>query len=78
MEASAPDPFPDWQPPSAGPIALTVAQQFDIERISRTIDGTDCVATLRNMCKLLLKSWQSQKAATDWAIRQQTGAPPRS
>ena len=77
MEASAPDPFPDWQPPSTGPIALTVAQQFDIERMSRTIDRTDCVVTLRNMCKLLLKSWQSQKAATDWAIRQQTGAPPR-
>jgi hypothetical protein len=77
MEASAPDPLPAWQPPSADPIALTVTQQFDVERMSRTIDATDCVETLRNTCKLLLKSWQAQKAATDWAIRQQAGAPPR-
>ena len=77
MEASAPDPFPAWQPPNAGPIALTTTQQFDIERMSRTIDATDCVETLRNTCKLLLKSWQVQKAATNWAIRQQVGAPSR-
>jgi hypothetical protein len=77
MEASAPDAFPAWQPPNAGPIALTATQQFDIERMSRTIDATDCVETLRNTCKLLLKSWQARKAATNWAIRQQVGAPSR-
>jgi hypothetical protein len=53
---------------------LTIAQQFELERMGRTIDGTSDVGELRKLAKLLLQAWQTQKAATQWMIRQHCGA----
>lgn len=55
------------------PMELTVGQQFELERMSRTIDGTNDVATLRRLAKQLLQAWGCQRAATQWVMRQRVG-----
>ncbi|MGB5134039.1 MAG: hypothetical protein WBN89_02570 [Prochlorococcaceae cyanobacterium] len=57
-------------------IELTVSQRFEIERFSRAIDGTADPQALRDIAKKLLQAWQTQKAATNWAISQQMGVSP--
>ncbi|MCU0529162.1 MAG: hypothetical protein MUD04_06655 [Cyanobium sp. Prado107] len=59
-------------------IELTISQRFEIERFSRAIDGTADPEALRDIAKKLLQAWQTQKAATNWAISQQMGASPIS
>jgi hypothetical protein len=57
------------------PIELTLNQQFEIERFNRVIDTTADLAQLRDIAKQLLQAWHTQKAATNWAIRQGISAP---
>ena len=57
------------------PLALTLGQQFELERMSRAIDETGDLTALRGIAKQLLQAWQSQKAATQWVMRQQLAAP---
>jgi hypothetical protein len=52
------------------PMELSVAQRFEIERIGRAIDATTDVATLQGIAKQLLQTWQMQRAATTWMMRQ--------
>jgi hypothetical protein len=59
----------------ATPIELTIGQQFEIERLSRTIDATSDPDELRLLAKQLLQAWHTQKAATNWLIRQQVELP---
>lgn len=59
------------------PMELTTGQKFDIERLSRAIDATADPEELRQVAKQLLRAWHTQKAATNWIIRQQAGAPFR-
>jgi hypothetical protein len=59
------------------PLALTLGQKFELERMSRAIDATTDPQVLRGLAKQLLEAWHSQKAATQWVMRQQLGAPPR-
>lgn len=59
------------------PLALSLGQQFEIERMNRTLDATCDPDALRGIAKQLLQAWHSQKAATQWVMRQQLGAPPR-
>lgn len=54
-------------------MSLTTEQQFDLVRMGRIIDGTSDVVQLRQIAKELLEAWQTQRAATNWAISQQTG-----
>jgi hypothetical protein len=54
---------------------LTTGQQFEIERLSRAIDATADPQELRLLAKQLLRAWHTQKAATNWIIRQQAEAP---
>ena len=60
--------------PSPPAMQLTIAQQFELERMTRTIDGTSDVKELRKLAKMLLQAWHSQKAATQWVMRQHCGA----
>lgn len=57
------------------PLALTLGQKFELERMSRAIDATTDPQVLRGLAKQLLQAWHSQKAATQWVMRQQLGAP---
>jgi hypothetical protein len=57
------------------PLALSLGQQFELERMSRAIDDTADLKALQGIAKQLLQAWHSQKAATQWVMRQQLGAP---
>ncbi len=59
------------------PLALSLGQQFEIERMNRAIDSTCDPEALRGIAKQLLHAWHSQKAATQWVMRQQLGGPSR-
>ncbi|MFM7314089.1 MAG: hypothetical protein ACKO0M_13140 [Cyanobium sp.] len=50
---------------------LSTAQRFELERLSRAIDATADPEELRLVAKQLLRAWHTQKAATNWMIRQQ-------
>ncbi len=51
-------------------IQLTISQQFEQERLTRAIESTMDPVQLQTLAKQLLHAWQSQRAATDWIIRQ--------
>jgi hypothetical protein len=57
------------------PLALSLGQQFELERMSRAIDATFDPHALQGLAKQLLQAWHSQKAATQWVMRQQLGNP---
>ena len=59
------------------PLALTLGQKFELERMNRAIDAPGDPQALRGLAKQLLQAWQSQKAATQWVMRQQLGGPAR-
>ena len=51
-------------------VSLSLAQQFDVERMNRAIESTLDSQTLQVIAKQLLQAWQSQRAATAWVMRQ--------
>ena len=51
-------------------VSLSVAQQFDVERMNRAIKSTLDLQTLQVIAKQLLQVWHSQCAATVWVMRQ--------
>jgi hypothetical protein len=55
------------------PLALTLVQQFELERMARVINSTSDPVALRGLAKQLLQAWQTQRAATEWVMRQQLG-----
>jgi hypothetical protein len=55
------------------PLALSLGQKFELERMTRAIDATGDPQALRGLAKQLLQAWHSQKAATQWVMRQQLG-----
>jgi hypothetical protein len=59
------------------PLALSLGQKFELERMSRAIDATGDTQALRGLAKQLLQAWHSQKAATQWVMRQQLDSAPR-
>lgn len=62
-------------PNTTSAMELSIGQQFEIERLSRAIDATADPEALKTIAKQLLQAWQTQKAATNWVIGQQLGAP---
>ena len=53
-----------------GSIELTTEQRFQIEQFNRALDTTQDPDQLRQLARQLMQAWQTQKAATSWAIRQ--------
>jgi hypothetical protein len=45
--------------------------------MTRAIEATDDPQTLQKLAKQLLQAWHSQKAATQWVMRQQLGSPTK-
>ncbi len=64
-------------PGMSEPLALSLGQQFELERMTRVIDSTGDAQSLRGLAKQLLQAWHTQKAATEWMMRQQLGSPGR-
>jgi hypothetical protein len=63
--------------PMSEPLSLSLGQQFELERMSRAIEATTDLETLQGLAKQLLQAWHSQKAATQWVMRQQLGSSPQ-
>lgn len=61
--------------PVGSSMDLSTFQQFEIERLKRAIDNTTDIETLKAISKQLLQAWQVQRAATNWVIHHQFGAP---
>ena len=59
------------------PLTLSLGQQFELERMNRAIDATADLEALQDLAKQLLMAWHSQKAATQWVMRQQLDGPSR-
>ena len=51
-------------------VALSVTQQFHVERMNRAIESTIDPQQLKVLAKQLLQAWHSQRAATVWVMRQ--------
>ena len=51
-------------------ISLSISQSFEVERMNRAIESTADPAQLQALAKQLLHAWQSQRAATQWVMRQ--------
>ena len=59
------------------PLALSLDQEFELERMNRAIEATANLEELQGLAKQLLLAWHSQKAATAWVMSQQLNqAPP--
>lgn len=59
------------------PLALSLTQKFELERMGRVIDSTSDPTALKSLAKQLLQAWQTQRAATEWVMRQQIGNPAK-
>ncbi|MFM2079377.1 MAG: hypothetical protein RLZZ219_59 [Cyanobacteriota bacterium] len=59
------------------PLTLSLGQQFELERMTRAIDATADLEALQGLAKQLLMAWHSQKAATQWVMRQHLDGPAR-
>ena len=52
-------------------IELSTEQRFHLEQMNRALDATSDPTQLRQLAKQLLQAWHTQKAATNWVIREQ-------
>ena len=59
------------------PLQLSLSSEFELTRFTRVIEATEDPAALRELAKMLLQAWLTQKAATEWVMRQSLGAPPK-
>jgi hypothetical protein len=53
---------------------LSFEQCFVLEKYCRVIDSTTDIDTLRGVAKLMLQSYQKQRAATQWLMRKHIDA----
>ena len=59
------------------PLALTLTQSFEIERMNRVIDECTNLEEIKSLTKQLVSAWHSQKAATAWVMRQHLSSPSK-
>lgn len=57
-------------------LELTMSQRFELEQQLRAIDACSDIEELKSLTKQLCSALASQKAATNWVIRQSLGKPP--
>ena len=56
-------------------IELSLTQSFERERFTRAIDESKDIQQLRDIAKTLLNGWFTQRAATNWMMRQALPKP---
>ncbi len=59
----------------ANPLELSTAQSFEKERFFRAIERSNDVKELREIAKTLLSGWFTQKAATQWVLKESLSKP---
>lgn len=52
------------------PLELSLSQSFELERFQRAIDESKDIDELRQISKTLLQGWFTQRAATQWILKQ--------
>jgi hypothetical protein len=57
----------------SNPFELSLSDSFNKERFSRAIDESTDVKELRDIAKVLLGGWLTQKAATQWILKEALG-----
>lgn len=59
----------------SNPLELSLSDSFNKERFSRAIDESTDVKELRQIAKMLLGGWLTQKAATQWILKESLAKP---
>lgn len=57
-------------------LELSMSQRFELEQQLRAIDTCSDIDELKSLTKQLCSALASQKAATNWVIKQSLGKPP--
>jgi len=60
------------------PIELTLNQKFEKERFARAIDESTSIEDLRKIARVLLDGWFTQRAASQWMVKQALSAPNKT
>lgn len=59
-----------------GVIEMSMTQRFELEQQLRAIDACTNLEEIREVAKQLASALMSQKAATNWIMKQTLGKPP--
>lgn len=59
-----------------GELELTMTQKFELEQMLRAIEACDNLEEIKSLAKQMASAYMTQKAATNWIIRQSLGKPP--
>ena len=59
------------------PLELTLNQSFEKERFSRAIEESSSIEDLKKISKVLLDGWFTQRAASQWLMKQALSAPAK-
>lgn len=59
----------------SNPLELSLSDSFNKERFTRAINESNDVVELRKIATVLLQGWLTQKAATQWVIKQSMSKP---
>ena len=54
----------------SNPLELSLSQSFERERFLRVIDESSNVKELREIAKVLLNGWYTQRAASQWIMKE--------
>jgi len=59
----------------SNPLELSLSDSFNRERFTRAISASEDVKELRQIATVLLNGWLTQRAATQWVMRQAMSKP---
>ena len=68
--------FTDSANPNA-PLELSLNQKFEKERFARAIEESKSIEDLKKISQVLLDGWFTQRAASQWMMKQALSAPPK-
>lgn len=54
----------------SNPLELSLSQSFEKERFLRVINESSDVKELREIAKVLLNGWYTQRAASQWIMKE--------
>lgn len=63
------------QTPALPPMQLSLGQSFQKERFTRELKEARDIERIRAVALQLLEAWYTQKAATEWVMRQSLSRP---
>lgn len=58
----------------SNPLELSLSQSFEKERFLRVIEESNDVRELREISKVLLNGWFTQRAASQWIMKEALAA----